>query len=443
MIAVYDTIFLHYFVRLRLTVARWIFYNHNRFGKKGGRNTMRCTFKPLGCTAKTGTLFAAVCIAASVSATSAGTAVSNGVKWVDGRMLPLEGRCFDDVDSYYDRFPGRVSTNINAGVWKLKSHTAGMQFRFRTDSRKLIFRWMPTSASLAADHMPATGQSGIDVYRRDGTGRWHYVKTGFVYDAKAGGILETGWTPGDPCLVNLPLYNGIREFTVGMDTNATFSPLGPRASGISRPVVFYGTSITQGGCASRPGMAFVNIVGRDLDVPVCNLGFSGAGRMELGMAGYLARIDASCYVLDCLRNMGCLYDKPGAAFQDMAAAGYDLKAPTKKQDPLAMVRFRYEPFVRALRAKRPDVPIVMAGRCDVFCDGPDGKDKLVRELYEKLKAEGWKNLFYLPKDEMYSGDCEGTVDGGHPNDLGMMSMAKAFGKAVREALGLRNNARKE
>ena len=123
---------------------------------------MRCTFKPLLHTVKTGTLFAAVCIAASVSATSASSTISNGVKWVDGRMLPLEGKYFDDVDSYYDRFPGHASPNINVGVWKLKSNTAGMQFRFRTDSKRLIFRWTPTSARrIRPDHRPRdpVGQS--------------------------------------------------------------------------------------------------------------------------------------------------------------------------------------------------------------------------------------------------------------------------------------------
>jgi hypothetical protein len=121
----------------------------------------------------------------------------------------------------------------------------------------------------------------------------------------------------------------------------------------------------------------------------------------------------------------------GAAYQDMYAAGFD------QNDPISVVRFRYEPFIRALRAKRPDVPIVMAEQCDVYCKGQSEKDKFVRSLYDKLIAEGWKNLVYLPKDEMYVGDGEGTVDGCHPNDLGMMSMSKAFGAAVRKALKLK------
>ena len=340
-----------------------------------------------------------------------GIVVTNGVKWIDGRLLPIEGRAFDDTDHYYDRLPANVTTNVNGGVRSMKHHTSGMMFRFTTDSRRLLFKWVPYNGGLAMDHMPSTGVSGIDVYRFDAAkGRWLYVKTGRITSAK-GGSLDLGWTPGTPCLVNLPLYNGIRSFSLGVEPNASVAALGPRKSGVDKPVVFYGTSIIHGGCCSRPGLSFVNVVGRDLDVPVVNLGFSGSGVMEFEMSEHLARIDASCYVLDCLWNM-------------------DIRGTPRS------VEANYEPFIRNLRAKRPDVPIVMAEQCDVHCGGPNAKDKYIKSLYDKLVAEGWKNLVYLPKDGMYTGDLEGTVDGCHPNDWGMMSLARAFGGAVRKALGL-------
>ena len=342
--------------------------------------------------------------------------VTNGVKWIDGRYLPLEGKAFADVDHFYDRLPSGVTTNVNAGVRNMKHHTSGMLFRFVTDSKKLSFKWKPYNPGLSMDHMPSTGVSGIDVYRWDeAKGRWFYVKTGRIHDANKGGSLSISWTPGTPCIVNLPLYNGIREFELGVDANANVEALGPRKSGVDKPVVFYGTSITHGGCCSRPGLGFVNMVGRDLDVPVVGLGFSGSGVMEFEMSEHLARIDASCYVLDCLWNM---------------------KSDPKAENVRAVER-NYEPFIRNLRAKRPGVPIVMAEACDVYCGGPNAKDRYTRALYEKLKAEGWKNLVYLPKDRMYPGDLEGTVDGCHPNDLGMRSLADAFGGAVREALNLK------
>ncbi len=333
--------------------------------------------------------------------------VTNGVKWIDGRYLPIEGRVFDDVEHYYDRLPSNVTTKVNGGVRSMKHHTAGMQFRFTTDSKRLVFKWVPYNGNLAMNHMPATGVSGIDIYKFDkASGKWRYVQTGRINDPK-GGEVSLGWTPGTPCLVNLPLYNGVKSFTLGIETNATVSALEPRKSGVTKPVVFYGTSITHGGCCSRPGMSFVNIVGRDLDVPVVNLGFAGSGVMEFEMSEHLARIDASCYVLDCIWNMN-----------------------------IGLVKSNYEPFIRNLRRLRPDTPIVMAEWCDVYCRPGDARDEFMKGLYSRLVEEGWKNLVYLPKDKMFSGDLEGTVDGCHPNDLGMRSLADAFGAAVREAIGL-------
>ena len=354
--------------------------------------------------------------------------VTNGVKWLDGKTLPIEGRAFDDVEHWYDRLPANVTTNVNGGVRWMKHHTSGMQFRFKTDSSRLQFRWTPFEMPLALYHMPATAKSGIDVYRWDeAKGRWFHAATGRI-DEKKGCTLSVEWKPGTPCIVNLPLYNGVRDFSLGIDLEAKVEPLTPRKSGVTKPVVFYGTSITQGGCASRPGLAYVNRIGRELDVPVVNLGFSGSGRMELEMADHLARIDASCYVLDCLGNMSRPNRDKDAAFHDMYAAGFD------ENDPISVLRFRYEPFIRALRAKRPDVPIVMSEHCEKSYNAPKMNDLFVRELFGKLVAEGWTRLVHLPKDGMLPADGEGTVDGGHPNDIGMESMARAYGRAVREAL---------
>ena len=338
--------------------------------------------------------------------------VTNGVKWIDGRALPIEGRVFDDVEHYYDRLPSNVTAKVNGGVRFMKHHTAGMQFRFATDAARLRLRWAPYDPNaVQLPHMPATAVSGLDVYRYDAAqGRWLHHATGQVKDGKAGGSIEFGWTPGEACLVNLPLYNGIRKFELGIAPTNTVTAAPPRKSGVVRPVVFYGTSITQGAAASRPGMSFVNIIGRRLDVPVVNLGFSGCGRMELEMSEHLARIDASCYVLDCLWNMSVPWRKDGR------------------------VEENYEPFVRNLRRLRPDVPIVMAERCDVRLNEKDARNDFIRALYGRLVAEGWKNLHYLPKGGMYAGDGEGTVEGVHPNDWGMMSIAGAFGAAVDAAL---------
>ena len=290
--------------------------------------------------------------------------VTNGVKWIDGRFLPIEGRAFDGTDHYYDRLPSNVTASVNGNVRTMKHHTAGMQFRFATDSRTLVFNWVPYNADLEADNMAASGASGIDVYRFDAeSGRWLYVKTGRISSSE-GGSLSLDWTPGTPCLVNLPLFNGIREFSLGIEPQATVTRLPPHRGGSVKPVVFYGSSATHGLGASRPGMAFVNIVGRMLDVPVVNLGFSDGCLMELEMSDHLAAIDASCYVLDCTNGVDTTTD--------------------------------CEPFIRNLREKRPNVPIVMA--------------------------------------EMLPDDAERSVDDDALDDCGMMALAKAHVSALKNAL---------
>ena len=132
---------------------------------------------------------------------------NDGVKWIDGKHLPLEGRAFNDTEHYYDRLPSNVTTKVNGGVRSMKHHTSGMLFRFKTDSKQLRFKWVPYNKGLSMDHMPSTGMSGIDVYRFDEkAGRWFYVKTGRIHSAD-GGSLTIPWTPGTPCLVNLPLFH--------------------------------------------------------------------------------------------------------------------------------------------------------------------------------------------------------------------------------------------
>lgn len=339
---------------------------------------------------------------------------TNGVKWIDGKYLPIEGRWnLGDSVNYYARLPDNLTTNVNGGVRGMRSHTSGMLFRFRTDSSFIIVKMAPSNGWHGMGHMTEVGTSGWDVYRRDAkVGRWFFVASEHgsrgVPDAdmKNGRSKQIAWRKGEDCIINLPLYNGVAQFKLGIAKDAQIEAI-PHASGIDKPVVFYGTSITHGGCSTRPGLGFVNIVGRDLDIPVFGLGFSGSGRMEFELAGVIAKIDASCYILDCLWNMND-----------------------------AMVAERYEPFIRELRRLRPNTPIVMAEQCDVFCNPQCAKDRFIQELYGKLVAEGWKNLVYLPKNGMYTDDMEGTVDGVHPNDLGMRTLATAFGGAVKKALGM-------
>lgn len=333
---------------------------------------------------------------------------TTGLRWIDGRDLPLEGKAFAETGAYYDRLPAKAEGKVPAAVWDLQHCAAGLQFRFRTDATRLRFRWSLLFDTLSGDFLSATGRSGIDVYRRIG-GRWCHVDSGRVR-TKEDNILDIPWPAGGECLVNLPSYNGISRFELGVPEDTTVSPLEPRASGILEPVVFYGSSITQGGCATRPGNGFVNIAGRLADVPVVNFGFSGSGCMEDELCDLLCETTASCYVLDTAWNMD-----------------------------IGLIDSRWERFARKLHGRHPDVPMIFAEPCRIEPCKHDMvvRARHVRGIYEKLKREDpslWGNLHLLPGEGQLPPDGEGTVDGIHPNDYGMQRMGQAFADIIVRAL---------
>ena len=338
------------------------------------------------------------------------------VWWDAKKFLKLEGQAWNDVRRAYDRLPQAIEKQLgaeNPGLVSKVFHTSGECFRFTTTARNFKFRWSLVSPNLALGHMPATGVSGIDMYVfKQDAGIWIQRAVG-VPKSQDGNIVNGFCFPGVPILVYLPLYNGVKTLEIGVGPDDEIKPFDkPRSSGIEKPVVFYGTSITQGGVASRPGMSFAAIVTRWLDVPLVNLGFSGSGKMEMVMCDYLSEIDASCYVLDCVWNM----------------------------NP-QMIKDRFLPFVRELKKRRPNVPIVLAEDSQVHIPGGrSSKGEMVKAIFDNLKSEDsvlWENLYLVPNAMQYCADHEGTVDGAHPNDWGMMHLARGFTPVVAQALKIK------
>jgi lysophospholipase L1-like esterase len=263
-------------------------------------------------------------------------------------------------------------------------------------------------------HMPATGASGVDLYVKLPSGEWRWLANGQPRGQTNTATLASDLPPGRrEFLLYLPLYNGVRSVELGLNAGADLAPAGPWGTGTRKPIVFYGTSITQGGCASRPGMAHVALVGRRFNFPTINLGFSGSGRMEPALADLLAELDPSVFVLDCLPN---------------------LKA--------AEVAERTEPFVRRLRAARPHTPIVLVedrNYTDAFLNagrrtGNEANHAALRAAYQRLKQAGVKDLHYLRAEDLLGADGEDTVDGSHPTDLGFVRHADAFAKVLKPLL---------
>ena len=341
--------------------------------------------------------------AAGIDPQKAKTRPDGHTLWYAGQNLVVEGKGWTDTPSFYDRLPAKAQGKVPPNVWSMSHLSAGLCVRFATDAPTIQVRWTLTSEKLTHPLMPTTAVSGVDLYAKDEAGPWRFVGNG-----KPTAVSNTAsFTPpaGAQLLLYLPLYNGTASVEIGIPKDRTISR--PDASAVKpqKLIVFYGTSITTGGCASRPGMAATAIVGRQLDNPVINLGFPGSGRMEPEMADLLAELDPSIYVLDCLWNMSA-----------------------------EEVSKRVEPFVKRLRESHPDTPILLAEDSSVKNVCPTEKGRALRTVFEKLTAAGVNNLHFLSNQGMLGSDGEGTVDGCHPTDLGMMRQAEVFAKSLRPLL---------
>lgn len=326
--------------------------------------------------------------------------------WVNATDLGIEGQGWTKTKATYDRLPAKAEGKVRSAVWSLSRHSAGLRVRFQTDATAIKARWKVTSPTLAMPHMPATGVSGLDLYAKTNDGfRWAGVGRPSKQQSEA--TLISGMTSElREFMIYLPLYNGVESLEIGVPSTALIKKAAPEEA---KPIVYWGTSITHGACASRAGMTHSAILGRRLHRPFINLGFSGNGRLEPEVASLVAELDAAVFVLDCLPN---------------------LTSPA--------VGKLTEPAVRIIREKHPKTPIVMAeDRTYANAWLVPAKAKRhadsrreFRAAYERLVESGVDNLYYLTGPVQLGGDSEDTVDSSHPTDLGFMRMADAFEKVL-------------
>ena len=207
---------------------------------------------------------------------------SGTILWYDIRLLDVEGRGWNATADFYDRLPSKAANIVRKPVWSLSRDSAGMCARFTTDAADIHARWSLRSESLAMPHMPATGVSGLDLYVKTISGEWRWLANGRPTGYPTNTVsLVQGLPDGRrDYILYLPLYNGVTSVEIGIPEGAPLSKAGPWGSGERKQVVFYGTSITQGGCVSRPGMVHTAIIGRRLNYPVINLGDGSEGAVD-------------------------------------------------------------------------------------------------------------------------------------------------------------------
>jgi hypothetical protein len=332
-----------------------------------------------------------------------------GIRWInppDSEDILIAGFPWIEEDRIYRRLPLRVKDMLRPPVDALANNTAGGQLHFTTDSNRLyIAVKMPSRANMY--HMPATGQCGFDVYIGDQNEVRYYKTTRFDHskDSYASEMFSFPKKKMRTVVLNFPLYMGVQHVLVGIDEGAAIGKSDFLKPG--KKNVFYGTSITQGGCASRPGMAYTNILSRMMKEECINLGFSGNGQGDAIVAECMAEIDASCYILDYVAN--CTVE---------------------------MYKDTLPGFMRILKNKRPHVPIYVISALRksfyYFMDDlnmpQDPKDVIgdfIVETIEMLKKEGYDQMYFIDGSRVLGEDFEETtVDGSHPTDLGFYNMAK-------------------
>jgi lysophospholipase L1-like esterase len=332
---------------------------------------------------------------------------------VEGQAWPGE------VQSKFDRLPARSEKMVRTQVWHLSHDAAGLMIPFMTSAPQIVVRYKVTK-EIAFDHMPATGVSGVDLYAINSDGKWLWSSGSFsfgdtiIYTFKGLDSNDAYHKKGRIYNLYLPLYNSVSWMEIGVPKGSAITPLPLRKD---RPIVIYGTSIVQGGCTSRPGMAWPAILGRRADRTVINLGFGGNGLLEKELINLLAEIDAKIYVLDCLPNLAT--------------------ANLSQQE----IRDRIIASVKMLQAKRKDVPILFvehAGYSDELINAENrmrytGINKLMKDVFNELIGQGTANLYLITKEELNLG-MDDMVDGIHPTDLGMLHYADAVEKVIRTIL---------
>lgn len=302
------------------------------------------------------------------------------------------------------RLPEAVRRESTEAVQMLSYHTSGVRLRFRTDATCIALRARLREGDVLGNGTPRAIRHGFDLYV-DERYVLSFIAPGEGRQLEGQQALSPGWKS---VTVHFPLYNGVEALEIGLPPEARLEEAPPLT--VREPLVFYGSSITQGACASRPGNSYVAMLCRALDADFINLGFSGSARGEPVLAAFIAGLRMSAFVLD-----------------------YDHNAPS----PEHLERTHY-PFYRRVRESQPDLPILMLSKCDALWAPEDAAARraIIQETYRRALAEGDTHVGFIDGAEFFGtafpDDC--SADGTHPNDLGFSRMAQRIEPALRALL---------
>ena len=358
---------------------------------------------------------------------SARPADENGFLFRDVKLDPfkIEGLAwYQENQKAYYRLPMSFTENdVNAGALGLSHHTSGVCVRFRSDSPELMIR-AKLAYSCDMNHMPRAGSSGFDSYRKAPDGDLLYNCTVQPSPGQVDILAQIGINPGGllcEWVINFPLYGGVETVEIGLKEGCMILP--PLPHQVENPILFYGSSITQGGCASRPGNVYTSMLCRKVDAEQINLGFSGSGKGEIAVAKAIAGLKLSAFVLD-----------------------YDHNAP----DPEYLEK-THEPFFRAVREAHPDLPIILMSACDMRSRdfrNPQGgytrRREIIRKTFQNAVDAGDRHVYFIDGETLFGRKMHDacTVDDCHPNDLGFYRMYKHVLPVLKKALKSKRERKK-
>lgn len=337
----------------------------------------------------------------------------NNLKYFDGFSFSIMGKYHQEKN--FNRLPGKYEKIVRPVVWNLSKNSSGISIWFKTNSPIIGAKWELLKKT-EPHNMTKIGASGIDLYCYI-DGKWQYVNSGVPKDLENESLLISGMdTTYKDFLINLPLYNGIKNIEIGI-VNGYSIQKSAMDYNCKNPIVFYGTSITQGASASRPGMAYPSIVSRNLNIETINLGFSGNGKFEKSVGQALCEMNAGLIVLDCTPN-----SSPEIIRNHVIDLVLQIRD-CKPQTPILLV----ESIIREYAYFRKSDSTVFGSRKYI-----ELQNRELKNAFAEAVKIGVTNLYYLESDSLIGTDHEATVDGTHLSDLGMVRIAKKIQDKIIE-----------
>lgn len=337
------------------------------------------------------------------------------IKFYDSRWEPFDiyGLYDPKNESAFKRLPDEIGLNVNDGVSFLYLHTAGGRLRFATDSPYVAIK-AELHQTCRFPHMTLLTSTGFDLYEDTPSGVSTY-RGSFMPPYNLSDSYESVIYVGSReerklryYTVNFPAYGGVVNLYVGLENGSSLE--GGLRYKNELPVIYYGSSITQGGCASRPGTIYQNFISRSLNMDYINLGFSGSGRAEDSIVDYMCSMEMCAFVSD-----------------------YDHNAPSPEY-----LRDTHLKMYKKIRAAHPNIPYIMLSRPDFDSNYDDSilRRDVIIDTYRYARESGDMNAYYIDGESLFRGEFEDacTVDRTHPNDLGFAMMAKAIECELKRAL---------